>query len=163
MRIRFLLRSLIIPVALAAAACSPSIVAGPEPITDPALATYAARLGIDIATFTKTSSGLYVKDVPAGWGSVPADTGDTVTVDYTGYLTDGRIFDASRANGGTPVNFIVGVSQLVAGFQEGLVGLRVGGKRRLILPPSLAYGRVGTASVPPNAILIFDITVHGVR
>jgi FKBP-type peptidyl-prolyl cis-trans isomerase FkpA len=145
-------------------ACAPDPVIGPPPETDPALATYAPNLQINIATFTRTGTGLYYKDVPAGWGSIAADSGDTVVVDYTGYLTDGRIFDGSRVTlAATPVTWVVGVSELIPGFTQGLKGVRAGGKRRLIIPPALGYGPAGTATIPGNAILVFDLIIHGVR
>lgn len=162
MRIRFLLRSFIVPAAIAAAACSPEVVVGTPPITDPALATYADFLDIDLATFTKTASGLYFKDVPAGWGSAVADSGDAVVVDYAGYLVNGFSFDASRVRGG-PSQFRLARDSVVRGFEEGLQGMRVGGKRRLVMPPELGYGAAGSGQIPPFAILIFDVTLHGIR
>ena len=163
MRTRFLLRSLILPVAVVVAACASEIPVGTEPIIDPALATYASQLNLDITTFTKTATGLYQKDGPVGFGSIAADSGDTVSIDYTLYRVDGAVCDGSRIRG-TTVTYVVGVSQLIPGFTEGLKGMRVGGKRRIVVPPALGYGIVGS---PPcifsNAILIFDLSMYGVR
>ena len=163
MRTRFLLRTLILPVAVNIAACSEDIPVGIAPITDPALVTYAPQLNLDITTFTKTASGLYQKDVPPGFGSIAADSGDTVSIDYTLFRPDGAICDGSRIRGST-VTYIVGVSDLIPGFTEGLKGMRVGGKRRIVVPPALGYGVVGSPPcIFPNAVLIFDLTMYGVR
>lgn len=159
------LNKLHLPILLAAAylaACGNDIPTGGEVITDPALATYAPSLGIDISTFTVSPSGLYLKDVPAGWGTAVVP-GDTVSVDYIGYFTNGFIFDSNRSKGNFTATFAVTDSAVIEGWVEGLRGMRVGGKRRLIVPPSLGYGIAGNGQVPPNSILIFDITLHGVR
>jgi peptidylprolyl isomerase len=153
---------LLVCAAFVFSACTPDLPTGPDPITDPALATYASRLNIDLATFTVTSSGLYLKDVPAGWGTA-VTLGDTVSVDYVGYFTNGAIFDSNRQKGDFTATFVVNDSAVIKGWTEGLQGMRVGGKRKLIVPPSLGYGEVGNGSVPPNTILVFDITLHGVR
>lgn len=162
MRIRYRFRRLIVPAAVIAAACSTQVITATPPITDPALATFASQLNIDLATFTKTASGLYFKDVPAGWGTVVADSGDTVTVDYSGYLVNGYNFDSSRRRG-IVSEFKLIRGALILGFEEGIQGMRVGGKRRLVIPPSLGYGATGSGQIPPYAILVFDVTLHGIR
>ncbi len=81
-----------------------------------------------------------------------AAAGDTVTVSYTGTFTDGTPIDS----GGT-FQFVIGASQVIPGFEQGVVGMRVGGERKLTVPPSLAYGSQGTASIPPNTTLLFDV------
>lgn len=97
---------------------------------------------------------LQIEDLVVGTGaSVVA--GDTVSVNYVGTFLDGRQFDSSR---GQPVAFQIGVGQVIAGWDQGLIGMRVGGKRRLIIPSSLAYGSTGRPPViPPNTPLRFDI------
>jgi FKBP-type peptidyl-prolyl cis-trans isomerase len=92
----------------------------------------------------------------------PAATGQRLTVNYTGWLyeanvpeTKGVQFDSSR--GLTPITFTLGGGQVIQGWDQGLVGLRVGGSRRLVIPPSLAYGSVRHGIIPPNASLVFDV------
>ena len=106
-------------------------------------------------------------DVRVGSGAA-AETGDFVSVNYTGWLYDGTHpekkgaeFDASKA--GFPFVFWLGTGQVIAGWDQGAVGMRVGGLRRLIIPAALAYGRSGAGtSIPPNASLVFDIELVSV-
>lgn len=99
-------------------------------------------------------------DVKPGTGAA-VKAGDTVTVNYTGWLTDGTKFDSSLNSGRTPFQVQnVGQAQLIQGWNIGLVGMKVGGERRLIIPPALGYGAQGSPpTIPANATLIFDITV----
>lgn len=117
---------------------------------------FAASLGIDLAMFTELASGVYVQQVVIGTGD-PAVSGDQVTVGYTGYLTDGSTFD----DGG--FSFIVDGGGVIPGFDEGVRGMQVGGERRVIIPPDLAYGAQGRPGIPPGSILIFDITLDQVN
>jgi FKBP-type peptidyl-prolyl cis-trans isomerase len=104
---------------------------------------------------TKTSSGLQYWDIKVGTGRM-ADRGNTVKVHYTGWLTNGKKFDSSV--GGQPFQFRIGAHQVIAGWEEGVSGMKVGGKRQLRIPPNLAYGKEGyPGAIPPNATLIFDI------
>lgn len=115
--------------------------------------------------FTSTSSGLRYRDSVLGEGAEPV-TGRVVTVHYTGWLAEGiepgRKFDSSLDRG-TPFSFGFGLGEVIAGWDQGLAGMRVGGKRRLLLPPELGYGARGAGGViPPNATLIFDVELLGV-
>jgi len=104
---------------------------------------------------TKTSSGLQYWDIKVGTGRT-ADRGNTVKVHYTGWLTSGKKFDSSV--GGQPFQFRIGAHQVIAGWEEGVTGMKVGGKRQLRIPPDLAYGKEGyPGAIPPNATLVFDI------
>jgi len=105
-----------------------------------------------------TPSGLRYVDMIAGTGD-PIPEGATVTVHYVGQLSDGTQFDSSRRRG-EPITVPLG--EVIAGWKEGIPGMRVGGRRRLIIPPSLAYGRAGVKDIiPPDATLVFDIEVEG--
>lgn len=115
-------------------------------------ARFAASLGINLANFTRTSSGLYYEDIAPGTGE-PAASGQSVRVAYTGWLTNGTQFDSGE------FAFLLGAGQVVPGFDEGVQGMRVGGIRRIIIPPELGYGNRGSGPVPPNAIMIFRIEV----
>jgi FKBP-type peptidyl-prolyl cis-trans isomerase len=95
------------------------------------------------------------EDVQVGEG-VPAVSGDTLTVNYIGRLDDGRIFDSSYDRN-QPFTFRLGAGAVIRGWDQGLVGMRVGGLRRLTIPPALAYGSQGSGPIPPNATLHFDI------
>jgi hypothetical protein len=102
---------------------------------------------------TVTSSGLQIIDVKIGSGAA-AKVSDCITLRYTGWLQDGTIFGSSALSGGS-IN--TGFANLITGLAEGIPGMKVGGVRRLIVPPELAFGSYGNGSIPPNATLTFDI------
>jgi peptidylprolyl isomerase len=115
---------------------------------------------------TATPSGLKIIDTKTGTGPSPR-TGQTVTVNYTGWLYVGGKKDDkfdSSLDAGKPFSFPIGTHQVIAGWDEGVATMKVGGKRTLIIPPDLAYGSHGAGGViPPNATLIFDVELLGVK
>lgn len=129
--------------------------------SDPAAIDYAPELGVDIGAMTRTDSGLYYRDTREGDGST-AEPGRTAVVHYTGFFPDGRSFDSSRS--GSPYEFPLGQGRVIRGWDEGVAGMRVGGTRKLVIPPSLGYGAEGSGGViPPNATLVFDVELLELR
>ncbi len=109
-----------------------------------------------------TESGLQYIDLVVGTGR-QAGLGDTATVHYTGWLADGRKFDSS-VDRKEPFSFRVGAGQVIKGWDEGVGTMKVGGKRKLTIPPQLGYGARGAGNViPPNATLTFDVELLGLR
>ena len=107
---------------------------------------------------TTTRSGLMFRDVLVGEGRA-ATAGDQVAVDYTGRLEDGTVFDSSEGRG--PISFTIGMREVIKGWEEGITGMHVGGKRQLVLPPHLGYGAQGAPpAIPPNALLHFDVELQ---
>jgi FKBP-type peptidyl-prolyl cis-trans isomerase FkpA len=110
---------------------------------------------------TKTASGLQYWDIKEGTGAV-AQTGQTAKMHYTGWLTTGKKFDSSI--GSQPYQFIIGHGDVIKGWDEGVLGMKVGGKRQLRIPPNLAYGSQGYPGViPPESTLIFDVQLVDVK
>ncbi len=130
------------------------------PQQDPTTVTYAPTLGIRFSDYKKDTSGIYYLDVVVGSGLtiVPKST---VNYFYTGYLNDGRRFGTNI--GGSAFNTIVGSGGVIRGIDRGLLGMNQGGRRRMIIPPALAYGdtTVGNA-IPAGSVLIFEIDAAGV-
>jgi FKBP-type peptidyl-prolyl cis-trans isomerase FkpA len=116
----------------------------------------------DITNLTTTDSGLQYKDVTVGSGA-EAQAGNTVSVHYTGWLTDGTKFDSSLDRG-QPFSFSLGSGGVIAGWDEGVAGMKIGGKRILVIPANLGYGASGAGGViPPNATLIFEVELLDVK
>ena len=108
-----------------------------------------------------TLSGLKYTDIVEGTGATP-QRGQTLTVHYTGTLESGKKFDSS-VDRGQPYEFRIGTGAVIKGWDEGLMTMKVGGKRRLVIPPALGYGASGTPNIPPNSTLIFEVELLGVK
>jgi FKBP-type peptidyl-prolyl cis-trans isomerase FkpA len=109
-----------------------------------------------------TDSGLKIDDVAEGNGA-EAKAGQMVTVHYTGWLTNGSKFDSSKDRN-DPFAFKLGAGQVIRGWDEGVAGMKVGGKRKLTIPPQLGYGARGAGGViPPNATLVFEVELLDVK
>lgn len=110
---------------------------------------------------TPTQSGVVVQNIVNGQGEIAAK-GDTVTVNYVGTLTDGKVFDSS-IDRKTPFTFQLGVGQVIRGWDEGVLGMRVGGKRKLTIGPDYAYGAQAVGTIPANSTLVFEVDLLGVQ
>lgn len=110
---------------------------------------------------TTSPSGLQYRDDAVGEGR-EAKAGDTVAVHYTGTLQDGSKFDSSRDRG-QPFTFPLGAGHVIKGWDEGVAGMKIGGKRTLVIPPDLGYGARSVGSIPPNSTLLFDVELMGIR
>ena len=119
---------------------------------NPSDVVFDASLGIVLADMTETSSGLLYQDAVVGTGEAAALL-DAVTLTYTGWLANGEEFDSGGFNA------TLGVTNLIAGFTEGLVGMREGGTRTIVIPANLGYGSSGQGSIPGNAVLVFELMV----
>ena len=139
----------------------------PQPQSQP---TTAIITGTEVRTsssaanmndFQTTQTGLKIKDIVLGTGK-EVKSGDTVTVNYLGTLENGTKFDSSYDRK-TPFTTQIGVGQVIKGWDEGIVGIKVGGKRMLIIPPNLGYGEQAAGSIPPNSTLIFEVEVLDIK
>jgi FKBP-type peptidyl-prolyl cis-trans isomerase len=127
-------------------------------------AEFAESLGIDLEGMRQNPSGLYLEDLVEGRG-LAARSGHVVVVHYTGWLPNGEQFDSTRENGGEARSFQLGARRdVIAGWEEGVSGMRIGGKRRLVVPPQLGYGARGVpGAIPPNATLIYEFELVDIK
>lgn len=159
--LRHVLRGTVAAVVVAGCGQSTSSVgssaSAPQPIAgDIERTTFDPALGVHLDQMTKRASGLYAQDLVPGTGSV-ATRGRSVVVRYTGWLPNGKQFDSGE------ISVTLGSNKTIAAWEEGLLGMRVGGKRRLVVPPNLGYGDRGAGDdIPPNAVLVFDMEVTAV-
>ncbi len=152
---RRLFAALVVLLPLAAAGC--------ESATAPSIENtrFAAHLGVDLDAMTRLPSGLYFRDRTVGGGAL-VQSGTRAAVHYKGWLANGTLFD-QRQPPDAPFSFTVGQDNVIAGWHLGIPGMRVGGVRQLVLPASLAYGSQGAGSIPPNAILVFEVSAVGAQ
>ncbi len=148
---------LVIPMVFALAACGGEDEGSTAPLTN---ADFAPELNVDLSAMMRTASGLYLQDLQVGSGD-EAVAGTTVSVHYEGWLPNGTKFDSSRDRN-DPFVFQLGAGLVIGGWDEGVAGMRVGGIRKLVIPPHLAYGAAGRGSIPGDATLVFDIELLSV-
>lgn len=156
-------RSVITGIVFAAIAlCAPSWGHGQGRQTgDPVLDTvqFAPALEVDLAASKRVTRGLYINDLIVGDGRW-VHRGDEITVRYVGRLADGTAFTAPQE---PPATFTLGARTVIDGWERGISGMRVGGRRQLIVAPDLGYGKKGTGPIPPNAVLVFEIELLSVK
>jgi len=144
---------------------TPDININPTPFPTSAIIstpTPQATSGANMDKVVTTQSGLKIQDIIVGNGQ-EVKSGDMVTVHYLGTLENGTKFDSSYDRS-TPFSTQIGVGQVIAGWDEGIVGMKVGGKRKLIIPPDLGYGQQGAgSSIPPNSTLVFEVELLEVK
>lgn len=126
--------------------------------SNPAVETYASSTGVVIANMTKVNDNLFTQETLVGTGKVAA-TGDSVFMRYTGRLVNGNVFDTNVNNGRAVLTFVLGAGQVITGWDMGLVGLKVGGKRKLVIGSTLAYANRSPdpSVIPQNSTLVFDV------
>lgn len=159
---KILYRLCALAVALLPGCAIASRPATPPPAPAPQPEKSAQADDVDMSKLVTTPSGLQYVDIVVGTGATP-EYGQVVTVHYTGRLKDGTKFDSSLDRN-RPFTFVIGTGQVIRGWDEGVATMKVGGKRRLIIPGHLGYGERGFSNViPPNAELHFDVELLNVR
>ena len=162
------LLALLLPLAalpLAAACGSDPIATTLPPEARIDTTTFAPSLGINLAEFTRMDVGVYYKDLVVGTGDSTVAAGKTVSAHYIGWLPNGTIFDRSSPDR-PPFSFTIGEAGSIPGFQAGVLGMREGGRRIIIIPPSLGYGYEGSRDqqgrvvIPGNSVILFRVDVY---
>lgn len=153
--------ALLVALVAAASGCAAGggVAAGPEP--DPVALEYAESLGVDFSRMEELDGGLWVEVLTEGVGR-QAMQGRQTLIHYVGYLPDGTVVDSSL--GGDPFSFELGDAAVIRGWNLGIAGMKVGGRRRFVIRPGLAYGSRGRSpTVPPQSVLVFEIQLIDVR
>lgn len=158
-------RFILMMAALGAAGCSdrpaPAAVPAAGGAPDIATTNFAPSLGVEPSAMTRTPRGAWIRDLTVGTGE-PVSAGKMVAIHYAGSLPDGTQFDANGP-ADAPYVFRLGAGEVVPGFDEGVTGMRVGGKRQVVIPPVLGYGAEAHGPLPANAILVFTIELVSTR
>ena len=156
-------RFLLFLVAVAACADAPAPPPSPPDAAVPDLSaiTYAPALGIDLAAMSRTPRGVLYRDLTPGTGE-PVGAGKLVAIHYVGTLPDGTQFDANGPSD-PPYEFPLGAGKVVPGFEEAVTGMKVGGKRQVVIPPALGYGAQANGPIPANSVLVFTIDLVSAR
>lgn len=151
---------LVLLMCIVVAGCGPAG-AGSLGVIAPESLTFAPALQVDLAAMERVAAGVYVRDLAVGAGP-EVRRGQRVAVHYAGFLPDGTQIDAA-APPGPPVEFVIGAGQVIRGWESGIVGMRVGGQRQLVIPPSEGYRGQRVGRVPPHSTLVFVIKLVSVR
>ncbi|HVH12056.1 MAG TPA: FKBP-type peptidyl-prolyl cis-trans isomerase [Longimicrobium sp.] len=146
---------MVVMLAGCAAAESEAPAAAPDP------SSFAPALNVDLAAMQRLEDGLYIRDVREGGGRT-VSRGDDVAVRYAGWLPDGTLVDSNVAPA-APREFRLGERQVIRGWEQGVMGMRVGGQRQIIIPPALGYGGRQVGNIPPNATLVFLVELVSAR
>jgi len=133
----------------------------PTPILQPAQTPQSAQNSSQSGTMITMANGLKIQDLKAGEGK-EAKAGDTVTVNYLGTLENGTKFDSSYDRN-QPFTTQIGVGAVIKGWDEGIPGMKIGGKRKLIIPAELGYGAQAAGAIPPNSVLVFEVELLGIK
>ena len=154
-------RYLVWLVALTATTPSPVVSQEPLKLRIPSpVASWRLSPTIGVAEDSLTRrDGVWIHDIQPG-SSEPTQTGDRLTVHFVAFLTNGKIFSATNAD---PFKFVLGEGQVIDGWEQGLLGMKVGGRRQILVPAHLGYGAEGDGAVPPDAPLVFDVTLIDVE
>lgn len=139
------------------ASCGLDDYSDPDPAIPIENTTFASALGVDLAASTRTTNGAYYRDVVVGTGPTIV-VGQHLAVRYSGWLANGTLFD-SNLSAASPLPFTFGVGDVIDGWDETLTGIKVGGTRQLIIPPSLGYGANDYGPIPGNSVLVFTVQV----
>ena len=127
---------------------------------------YASSLNVNLAAATRLPSGVAYQDMQVGTGAT-AESGKVASVRYTGYLSNGTRFDGNEAASAALLPVAIGSAstgiRTVPGFEQGITGMRVGGRRKIIIPPALAYGAGGSGPIPGNTVIVFDVELVSVE
>ncbi|MES2305252.1 MAG: FKBP-type peptidyl-prolyl cis-trans isomerase [Gemmatimonadota bacterium] len=145
---------MLLPASLVLAACSSPT--GESPVIAIEATNFATALGVNLAGSTKLPSGMYIRDLDVGTGTAVAN-GQLLSMRYTGWLANGTQFDATGTK--PPFQFRLGSGQVIAGWDQGVAGMKVGGKRQLVIPPALGYGSRTNGPIPGNSVLVFNVEV----
>ena len=154
---------LLLLIATAACTDAPAPPPAPPAAAEPDLAAigFAPALAVDLAAMSRTPGGVRYRDLTPCTGE-PVAAGTLVAIHYAGNLPDGTPFDANGP-ADPPYEFRLGAGEVVAGFDEAVTGMRVGGKRQVVIPPALGYGAQGNGPIPANAVLVFTIELVSAR
>lgn len=156
MRRPFAVLTVLGAAAAAVVACNHETTA---PVPDIEHTTFASSLNIDLGSMTRTTDGLYYADSTVGTGAT-VGTADSIQVDYAAWLPDGTAIDSTHV---PPLETKLGVGHVIPGWDKAIPGMKVGGWRKLVIPPALGYGQYGVGPIPPNSILVFNVRVTAVR
>jgi len=125
------------------------------------LKTTSTTSNSNTAQVSDTAGKLQVEDIKIGTGSA-VKAGDDVVMEYTGTFPNGKVFDSTSIHG-QPFETVIGVGKVIPGWDQGIPGMKVGGERKLVVPPNLGYGSTQVGSIPPNSTLIFDVKLLEIK